>query len=72
MHQWRQIKCNRFDSEPMEDFLTRKKRIEEIVTGFRWGRYRDNEADAMEIELAQLRSAKRHRAAAIERSSHVA
>lgn len=64
MHQWREIKCNRFDSEQIEDFHKRKRRIEEIVNGFRWGRYRDDEADAMEVELMHLRSPKRRKTAA--------
>ncbi|AKR58402.1 hypothetical protein GCM10011321_27270 [Youhaiella tibetensis] len=64
MHQWREIKCNRFDGEPIEDFHKRKQRIEEITNGFRWGRYRDGEADQMESELVHLRSPKRRRNAA--------
>lgn len=64
MHQWREIKCNRFDGEPIEEFHSRKRRIEEIVNGFRWGRYRDEEADQHERELMALRSPKRRKTAA--------
>jgi len=64
MHQWREIKCNRFDGEPIDDFHKRKHRIEEIITGFRWGRYREDEADMMEKELMYLRSPRRRKNAA--------
>lgn len=54
-HSWAPVRVERHDAETPEQYARRRAEIERIVAGFRWGRYRDAEAERMERRLALLR-----------------
>ncbi|MET3924538.1 hypothetical protein [Devosia sp. 2618] len=55
MDEWPQIRCPRFDGESLDRYNQRRMRIVEIVSNFRRGQYRGDEAERMENLLVTLR-----------------
>ena len=51
---WPRIVCERFDGESDAGYFRRSRRIIEIVTDFRFGRYDAESGDRMERELTAL------------------
>lgn len=54
LESWPRIVCERFDGESAEGYGERSRRIVEIVTDFRMGRYDHVSGDRMERELIAL------------------
>lgn len=51
---WPRIVPERFEGEDTQSYRSRAARIEEIMTGFRMGRYARDIADHKERELVRL------------------
>lgn len=51
---WPRIVPERFDGEDLQSYRTRAARIEELVTGFRMGRFGRDIAEQKERELIRL------------------
>ena len=51
----------RFDGEPEGDYMARRDRIVELITGFRKGRYLGDLGEQMEQELISLQDPGRTR-----------
>jgi hypothetical protein len=56
MDEWPPVKCPRFDGECVESYRRRYDKVVEIVTNFRRGAYRGEQADHMEALLERLRT----------------
>jgi hypothetical protein len=51
---WPKIVPERFEGEDIQSYRTRAARIEELMTGFRMGRFGRDVAEQMERELIRL------------------
>ena len=51
---WPRIVPERFEGEDVQSYRTRAARIQELMTGFRMGRYGRDVADQRERELVRL------------------
>lgn len=51
---WPKIVPKRLDGEDIQSYRTRAARIEELVIGFRMGRFRGDVAEQKECELIRL------------------
>jgi hypothetical protein len=51
---WPSVRCERFKDETLQAFQRRAHEIQQIVEGFRMGRYRGDAAEQMEQRLIRL------------------
>ena len=51
---WPSMQCERLGGETLQAYQRRAKEIQQIVEGFRMGRYRGDSADQMELRLIRL------------------
>lgn len=54
--EWPKITCKRFDGESFDAYERRARRVREIITNFRLGRYDRDDGDAMERKLVELQT----------------
>lgn len=51
---WPKIAPKRFEGEDLRSYRTRAARIEQLMTGFRMGRFGREAGEQMELELVRL------------------